>query len=147
MIFLGRIETVERFDLGHDRFVEELRIRQGLHKRLGRSLLFVVLIKDHRAILSAAVGALKIEFGRVMCDGEKHVQKLLVRDFGRIEGHLDRLGVAGRAGADVFVVGSLFFAARVSGNYVGYAFDVFIHALDAPKTAAGENGGLGRGGP
>ena len=66
VILLGPIERRGRYDLGHDRPAVPIERREVLHRFLGLGLLLVVVIEDHRAVLSADVRSLAVELGRVV---------------------------------------------------------------------------------
>ena len=68
VIRLGRVKTVERFERGHDRGIENFGVGELLDICLGNVLLIVVGIKNRRAILVAFVGALMIELGWIVGD-------------------------------------------------------------------------------
>src|SRR4030095_6803536 len=142
VIVFRRIERVELVDLGRDRlFVDLRRIELG---DVGLCHLFLLVIggKDCRAILRADIGALAVELGRVVHDGEEDLQNLAVGNLLRVVFDLDRFGVTGPAARHQIVVGGLLAAAGVAGDGVDYAGGVLEHALHAPEAAAGEHGGL-----
>ena len=76
----------------------------------------VAAVKNDRAILSPAIGALTVQRGRVVGFPES-LQQLFVRDGLRIIFDLDHLGVASGSGTDLFV-GGIFLrsASETAGN-------------------------------
>ena len=103
MVALGGEELVELSHFRHDRTREILCLGQLIDVR-GRFLfLSVVAIEDRRAILRADVRPLAIELRRIVRDGEEHLEQFAVRHDRRIVHDANRLGVAGLAGADVFI--------------------------------------------
>src|SRR5881394_4059544 len=62
------------------------------------------MAEDRRAVLAAEVEALAVAGGRIV-DPPERLEQLGVADLGRVEPHLDRLGVAGATPADPFVAG------------------------------------------
>ena len=108
----------------------------------GNPFLVVIFIEDDGAVLSSLVGALAVEFGGVVDDGEEHFEQLAVSDLGRVVGYLDGFGVAGSASANHFIVSGVPGAAGESGDGRLNALDMLEDTLDAPEAAAGKNGGL-----
>src|SRR5271170_4327021 len=66
VIVLGAIKHAERDDLGNDRRPEQARGVELLLGVFGEFLLLVVVVEDHRAILSAHIVALPVLCGRVV---------------------------------------------------------------------------------
>jgi len=62
-----------------------------------------------------------------------------------IEGDLDGLGMAGIAVADQIIMGLIARAAGIAGHHLCHAFDMFEHALLAPKAAPGQHCDFGCG--
>src|SRR5688500_19424689 len=60
--------------------------------------------EDRGTILGSDVGPLAIPGGGIV-ECEKEGQQIPVGDHRRIEGELDRLGVTGQSGADLFIGG------------------------------------------
>lgn len=69
-------------------------------------------------------------------DAEKDAQEVLVGDPLWVEGQLHDLGVAGAAGADLFVAGVFGVAAHVAGDDALDAGQELIDGLEAPEAAA-----------
>src|ERR1700759_5633676 len=81
VVFLGPVERGGGGDLGHDGSTEAavcLEFLLGCRRRL---LLFLVVIEDGRAVLSADVRALAVEGGGVV-DLPEDVEELVVGDLG-----------------------------------------------------------------
>jgi hypothetical protein len=79
-------------------------------------LLLVTGIKDLRAVLGAFVGALAVQFGRIMRHRKIDLQKLAERDLRWVKSNLDGLRVARRNGAHDFVMRGGLVATRVSAT-------------------------------
>jgi len=142
VIGFGGIEGLQGDDLGDDFVGEDFGLIELGDVGLGDSFLLVVRIEDRGTILRSGIGALVVEFGRIVGDGEEDAEKFSVGDLGRIVGDLDGLGVSGVAVADEFVFGGVGCAAGVSGGGADYAFDVLEDGLDSPEASAGKDGGL-----
>jgi hypothetical protein len=67
-------------------------------------------------------------------------QDLAIGNLCRIEGDLDRFGVAGRASAYQFIDGSRLIAAGVAGLDLLDTFDMLENTLNCPEATAGEDG-------
>src|SRR5215472_1497845 len=124
MVGFRGIETGQRNYLGDDRLGKGVLLIELRDIVVGHLLLRFVLIPNRRPILSSGVRTLSIQLGRVVRDEEKHLQQIVVRNFGRIVGNLHRFGVAGLAGADDFILRGVGRASGVSRDNLGYAFDV-----------------------
>ena len=101
------------------------------------------MIEDRGPVLGAHVGALPVERRRIV-QGEKHVEQIAEGNHRGIEGDLHHLGVTGRAGADLFVVGIGRGAAGVARFDFGHTLEKFESGFEAPEAAAGEGGQFGR---
>src|SRR4051812_31317461 len=88
VVLLRRIELFERRDFGHDRRRKGFRRIQLLLVLLRDSALLIVVIKNRRPILRAAVVALAIERRRIM-RLPKDFQKIFERNNGGIIRHLN----------------------------------------------------------
>ena len=121
--------------------------KRGLRPRLRLGSGFRLLGRvgeDRGAVLRADVPALAVHLGRVV-EAPELVHELAVRDLARIERHLDALGMARAAAADVLVVRVLGLSADVADPGVGDPGRVPELDLDAPEAARREGRGLGRG--
>src|SRR5581483_9574810 len=98
-------------------------------RRLRRFTLGVVRPVDGRAVLRADVVALPHALGRVVVLPEE-AEDLLVARHLRVEDDEHGLGVAGAAGADLFIGGVRRVAARISDRGR-------VHAGGAPEDALG----------
>jgi len=105
----------------------------------GDTLLVVVRVKDRRPIGAALIGALAVEGGGVVGDGEKDLQQLAVTGLGRVVGDLDRLGVVGALGADDVVLRLFLRAAAVAGDDFDDARHILEDGLHAPEAPAGDD--------
>ena len=118
---------------GHDRARKDVRLVELGDIGLGDPLLLVVGIEDGRAILSAPVRSLIVQLGRIVRNRKINLQNLAVGNLLRIEGHRDRLGVAGPAGADHLVMRRFFLAAGIAGQRLGDAFGVLENTACTPQ--------------
>ena len=92
---------------------------------------------DGRAVLAADVRALAVPL-RGVVRAPKQVEQRVVGDLRWVELDLDRLGVAGRVGADVVVGGVLGMPAGLADAGAGDAGDLAEGRLDAPEAAGCE---------
>ena len=93
MILLGRIERRCGLDRGDDRLGKPVRLVQLTLRRLGQPALLRVAIENDGAVLGAVVAEGGVHGQRVDVV-PVDVEQALVRDFGRIVYHLDRLGMS-----------------------------------------------------
>lgn len=105
-------------------------------------MLFGIGEENRRTILAANIRALPVELRRVMGDDKEDLQQLRIRDLRRIEAHAHGFGMTCPSAANRFVIGLAGAAASVARLDAGHALDVLEHRIDAPETAASENGGL-----
>ena len=132
VVVLGLVERLGRDDLGRHR-LGELR----LDARLGRDRRLLLLGRvevDRRAVLAADVRPLPVPLRGVVRAPEE-VEQLVVGDLLGVVLDLDRLGVAGRVGADVVVGGVVGVPAGVADAGAGDAGDLPERRLDAPEAA------------
>src|SRR5579872_4689922 len=145
MITLGRIETVQRLDSGHDRIFEGVGGRK-LGNIGARDLLLHGRGEEYLgAIARPAVRTLAVQFRRIVRDREIDPEDFTERNDARIECNLNRFGVAGRLRSDQFVMCSRLGAAGVARHDLGNAAHMLEHALHAPEATAGQHGRLARG--
>ena len=115
MVFLGRIEGLQRDYLGHDIILVYAFLLYGGNSLPGRLFLFIIQIEHGGAVLAAVVRPLIIQLGRVMSDFEENFQQgFIAYDFG-IKVNLYSLGMTGVPGPDSLVVSSLSLSAGVAG--------------------------------
>ena len=88
--------------------------------------------------MRADVIALAVELGRVV-GGEEHVEDVVVGDLIGIEGHADRLGMAGVAAADLPVGRVVDVAADIAAFDRAHPDHVLEHRLGAPEAPARED--------
>src|SRR5437764_14471812 len=100
MIFLSGVEGGQRDNLGHY-WIAEVGRRQFL-RGFGSLLLRIIVIKNHRAVLGAVIGALAVESRRVV-SGPKDFQQLIVGNDRRIVLDLNYLRMTSQAGAKLRV--------------------------------------------
>src|SRR5947199_10747689 len=100
------------------------------------------MVEDRRAVLAAEVEALAVAGGRIV-DPPERLEKLRVADLGRVEPHLDRLGVAGAVPADPSVAGVRHIPAGVADSGLQHPVDLAEGRLDAPKASRRECRALG----
>src|SRR3954454_5586281 len=144
MVVLGRVEGAGRLDAGGYRPVVDVGLIELRDVGPGDPLLLRAGREQRRAVLRADVRALAIALGRVVSDGEVDLQDTAVADPARVVGDLDRLRVAGAAGAHGGVRGRRRLAPGIAGDGAGDPLDVLEDALNAPEAAAGDDGDLGR---
>src|SRR5215472_7746288 len=106
---------------------------------LGGLLLRVAEVEDGRPVAGPDVVALPVQRGRVV-DLEEELQQVPVGGLVRVEGDLDRLGVA----VVVAVGGVRHVTAGVADPARDHAGELADEVLHAPETAAGEDGLLSR---
>src|SRR5262249_11205396 len=102
IVLVVAFSFVERFQgdhLGDDPVPEEFGLIQLRNVAFGNALLFLVRIKDCRAILRAGIGALTIQFRRIMRYRKENFEQWAVSDLRRIVSNLPRFGMTGAAGA------------------------------------------------
>ena len=102
VVLLGAVERGRRGDLRDD--LPPQRSLAGIARRDRGLLLASVMVEDRLSVLAAEIQALAVAGGRIV-DPPEHLKQLRVADLGRVEPHLDRLGVAGAATADPLVAG------------------------------------------
>ena len=76
VIVFRRIEAMQGLKLGHDRPRKGVRLVELGDIGVGNPFLFIVGIKDRRAILRTGVRSLPIELGRVVRDRKINLQIL-----------------------------------------------------------------------
>ncbi len=74
----GRIELLQRHDLGDDGIGKSVRGGEILNVALRDLLLLGTGVEDHLTVLAAGIGTLAVELGRVVRHAKKHLQQLLV---------------------------------------------------------------------
>src|SRR5581483_10642454 len=104
VVRLGRVKGLERRDLGHDPVLVVARGVDFADDLFGDLLLGLVVVEDGGAVLGPDVFALAVGRGRGV-QLEEHLEQGPEGDDVRVEGNLDGLRVAGRAGADGLVGG------------------------------------------
>src|SRR5580693_10441860 len=100
------------------------------------------MAEDLRAVLAAEIEALAVAGGRIV-DLPERLKQLRVTDLGRVEPHLDRLGVAGTAPADPLVGGIRYMPAGIAHSGLQHPVDLAEGRLDAPEASCGEGRALG----
>ena len=100
VVILGRIELLQRDNLGDDRFGKSLRIGKLTDEFFRGLLLLLIGVKDRRAVLAAGIRALAVELGGIVRHTEKYLQQLLIGNLRRIEMDAHRFGMPGIAIAD-----------------------------------------------
>src|SRR5260370_25546596 len=99
------------------------------------------MAEDRRAVLAADVEALAVTGGRIV-DSPERLEQLRVADLGRVEPHLDHLGVAGAVPADPFVAAVGDVAARVARGSLQHPADLAEGRLRTPEASCGACGAL-----
>src|SRR6266702_4566066 len=100
------------------------------------------MAEDRRAVLAAEIEALAVAGGRIV-DPPERLKQLRVADLGRVEPHLDRLGVAGAAPADPLVSGVRHMPAGIAHSGLPHPVDLAEGRLDSPEASRGEGRALG----
>ncbi|VXB37234.1 hypothetical protein CURTO8I2_180079 [Curtobacterium sp. 8I-2] len=140
VLVLGLPERAGRGDLGDDLAGPDARridVGDGVERDL---LLLVGRVEDGRTVAATDVVALAVLRRRVV-DLEEELQQVPVRDPGRVEDDLDRLGVV----AVVAVRRVRHVAAGVADAGADDAGTTTEELLRSPEASAGEDGGLGGG--
>src|SRR5579863_3012346 len=100
------------------------------------------MAEDRRAVLAAEIEALAVAGGRIV-DPPERLEQLRVANLGRVEPHLDRLGVSGAVPADPLVSGIRHMPAGIAHSGLQHPVDLAEGRLDTPKAACGEGRALG----
>src|SRR6266852_6444796 len=100
------------------------------------------MAEDRRAVLAAEIEALAVAGGRIV-DPPERLEQLRVADLGRVEPHLDRLGLAGTAPADPLVGGIRHMPAGIADSRLQHPVDLAEGRLDAPEASCGKGRALG----
>src|SRR6202161_122565 len=100
------------------------------------------MVEDRRPVLAAQIEALAVAGGRIV-DPPEHLEQLRIADLGRVEPHLDRLGMAGAVPADLPVGGVRDVAAGIADSGPQHPVDLAKRRLDTPEASGGECGALG----
>src|SRR5215831_8112981 len=140
VILLGPVKRGRRGDLGDD--LPPARLLLGVARCDRGVLLASVMVEDRRAVLATEIEALAIAGGRIV-DPPEHLEQLRVADLGRVEPHLDRLGVAGAVPADLPVAGVHHVAAGVADSGLQHPMDLAEGRLHTPEASRGECRALG----
>ena len=138
MVFLGRPEGRSRQHFGVDHR-ETGTFEQGVTALLGDLALGLVLPVDPAAVLAAAVAELAV-LDRWVDVAPEILDQLGVADLLRIVEDAHRFGMTRAPGADRFIARVVGFASGVARFDFDDAGQFFEVGLDAPKTAASENG-------
>jgi len=138
VVFCG-IESVQRRNLRHDGFIPQVSLIEFFDEGFSDGSLSVVVIEDGGTVLCAHIFTLLVQCRRVM-DGEENLQDFSVRDFSRIESHLNCLGMAGAVATD-FLVGRINDgAACVAGNNVLNPIHLHKDCFHAPEATTSKGG-------
>src|SRR5215468_2268078 len=140
VVLLGPVERGRRGDLRDD--LPLARLLFGVARCDRGFLLASVMVEDRRAVLAAEIEALAVA-GRRVVDPPEHLQQLRVADLGRVEPHLDGLGVAGAMPADPPVGRARDVAAGVADSSLQHPVDLAEGRLDTPEASRGERRALG----
>src|SRR5580693_7770098 len=140
VVLLGPVERGRRGDLGDD--LPLARLLLGVTRCDRGFQLAGVMVEDRRAVLAADVEPLAVTRGRIVAPPER-LDQLRVADLGRVEPHLDRLGVAGAVPADPFVAGVGDVAAGVPHGSLQHPVDLAEGRLRTPEATCGECSALG----
>ena len=141
MIFFRAPELRRGFNLRYDWPIEPATLFDFGFRSFGRRLLFGRMIKNHRAILRADIGALPVQGGRVMVRPE-NVEKLIVTDLRWIELDFHHLGVSGFVRTNIFIGGVVFCPACIPDRCGQNALQIAQSFFHSPETACSECGFL-----
>lgn len=142
VVTFGRIELVERHNLGDDRATVATVGLQFGDYLVGDALLLRRVKEDCRAVLRANIGALPVERGWIV-GGEKDLQNLAEADLIWIECDLNNFGMAGASRANRFIAWVCNRAAGIPGNDIRDAPNVVVDCLGTPETATAKRGNFG----
>jgi len=142
VVVLGHIKVRRGRKLGYDWIPPNLGRVQRRDRLLGAGFLLGRTVKDRRAILSAHIGTLPVQRGRVV-DGEEDIEEILKRDHLPIKRDLNSLGVPGVAIADLAVARVDHTAAGVAGFDMLDALELIVDRFQAPEAAAGQRSDFG----
>src|SRR5215831_20246896 len=140
VVLLGPVERGCGGDLRDD--LPLARLLLGIARCDRGFLLARVMVEDRRAVLAAEIEALAVAGGRIV-DPPEHLKQLRVADLGRVEPHLDRLGVPGAVPADPSVARVRDVAAGVADSGLQYSVDLAEGRLHTPEASRGECRALG----
>src|SRR5205809_3050672 len=140
VVLLGLVERGRGGDLRDD--LPPTRLLLGIARCDRGFLLAGVMVEDRRVVLAAEIQPLAVAGGWIV-DPPEHLKQLRVADLGRVEPHLDRLGVAGAAPADPSVAGVRDVAAGVARSGLQHPVDLAEGRLDTPEASGGEGRALG----
>jgi hypothetical protein len=130
-----RIKLLQRHDLRNDRHT-------GCQlPDIGSSdlLLLGAGVKNCGAVLTADIGALTVELGRVMRDADEHMQQLPVGYLRRIECDAHGFRVPRVAQAHDVVMRRCSAATRIARDDFGYPFDMLEYRIHTPKAASAKS--------
>jgi hypothetical protein len=103
LVIVFRSPELRRWhDLRRDAPAIPSRFSTLFFRPLRNQPLFLVVIKNDRAVLCTDIRPLTVDFRRVVII-PKYIQQRFVRDFIRIEFNFDDFGMAGRIAANIFV--------------------------------------------
>ena len=115
VVVLGREEARVSVGARDDRSVEDLRFVDLGDVGVGDILLNVVLREDRGSILFTDVGALAVQLGRVVDDGEEDAEQLSEAHLAGVVGDLYGLGVPGGTRPHRFVLRGRCLTAGIAG--------------------------------
>ena len=139
VIFLGAVKRPGGFQFGDDGAIENAGFFERGDGCARFGFLFGIVIKNCGAVLRADVRSLTIERGGIVIL-KKCGDEFAIGNLRGIEFDFDGFGVAGRAGADVFISGIFFCAAGVADGGGSDAFDLAEGFFDSPEASGSESG-------
>src|SRR5207245_6146479 len=131
----GPVQRRRRGDLRDD--LPPYRLLLGVTGGDRGFLLASAMAEDRRAVLAAEIEALAVAGGRIV-DPPERLKQLRVADLGRVEPHLDRLGVAGAAPADPLVSGVRHMPAGIAQSVLPHPVDLAEGSLDSTEASGAE---------
>ena len=137
VIAFGDVKHRRRHNLGHDGIAPEpgaVELRDDVFRE---RFLFRRVIEDRRTVLGADVVALTVE-SRGIVNHKEHFQDSPERHHSGVERNLNHFGMAGAAGAYLFVSRIWLVPAHVARFDGGDALQTVEHRFETPEAAAAE---------
>src|SRR5215469_5089221 len=97
------------------------------------------MIENCRTVLCSPVRPLAVQLRGIVIL-PKHLEQILIGNLGRVVLNLDRFGVSGAIGANIFVGGVWEMAASVANAGRNHAGNLPERSFDSPKAARRESG-------
>ena len=134
MVIFGFVEVGEFCYLCHSIRAPLACFVNGLNGFHGQLFLFLVVIKNSRAVLSSSIGTLSVQCCRIM-NHEKDFKQLRKRNNARIEIYLNSFSMTGCLVANFFIGWVFNEPTRISRLHFRYAIYICVYGFHAPKTS------------